>query len=70
MDQRDLVSMITIKRSAGIALEVILRNLLHAGDKAYKKGIHPDIETQGTHHQWFKAGVLAAPQTGLMSSKI
>ena len=43
--------MISIKRSAGIALEMILRNPLHAGDKVYKKGIHPGFETQGRHHQ-------------------
>ena len=50
-----------VKRSAGVALEVNLRNPLHAGDEAHKWGIHPGFETQGRHHQKSKAMVSVAP---------
>ena len=56
-------------QSAGVAPEVNLSNLLHAGDKARKGGIHPGFETQGRHHQKSKTGVSVAPRKGLMSSK-
>ena len=48
------VPMLFIKRSAGVAPEVKLRNPLHAGKKADKQGIHAVLETQGTYHifQW------------------
>ena len=57
------------KRSTGVAPEVNLRNPLHAGDKAGKRGIHPGFETQGRRHQKSKTGVSVAPQKGLASSK-
>ena len=53
-----------IKRSAGVALKVNLRNLLHTGDQARKQEIHPGFETQGRHHQKSKTWVLVAPNKG------
>ena len=61
--------MLAAKRSAGVAPEVNLRNSLHAGNKAHKRGIHPGSETQGRRHQKSKTGVSVAPQKGLMFSK-
>ena len=61
--------MLAAKRSAGVAPEVNLRNLLCAGEEARKRGIHPGFETQERHHQKSKTGVSVAPQKGLMSSK-
>ena len=61
--------MLAAKRSAGVAPEMNLRNSLHAGDKARKRGIHPGFETQGRRYQKSKTGVSVAPQKGLVSSK-
>ena len=36
VDQNGLVSMLAIKRSAGVTPVVNIRNLLHADDEAYK----------------------------------
>ena len=38
--------------------------------KHVSEGIHPGFETQGRHHLKSKIGVSAAPQKGLMASKI
>ena len=38
--------MLVAKRSAGVAPEVNLRIPLHAGDEAYKQGIHSGFEIQ------------------------
>ena len=38
--------MLAAKRSAGVAAEVNLRNLLHAGDEAHKQGNPPTVATQ------------------------
>ena len=57
--------MLADKRSAGVALVVSLRNPLHTGDKAHKRGIQPDFETRGRRHQKSKTGVSVAPQKGL-----
>ena len=54
--------MLAIKRSAGVVLEVNLRNPLHAGKEARKQGIHPGYKTQGTRHQKSKTGILVVPQ--------
>ena len=62
--------MLAAKRSAGVALEVNLRNPLHPGEKACKQGIHPGFKTQGRRHQKSKTGVWVTPQKGLMSSKL
>ena len=63
--------MLAIRRSAGVASEVNLRNLLHAGKKACRQGIHPGFETQGRYHQKSKTEVdlSVVPQKGLASSK-
>ena len=61
--------MLTSIQSAGVAPEVNLRNSLHTGDKARKRGIHPGFETQGRRHQKSKTGVSVAPRKGLTSSK-
>ena len=55
-------TMLGTKRSAGVTPEVNLRNPLHTGDKACKRGNHPDFETQSRHHQKSITGVSAAPQ--------
>ena len=65
--QRGLVAM-PANKSAGIKPGVNLSYPLHTGNKAHKKGMDPDIETQGRHHPKSKAGVSVAPQKGLMSS--
>ena len=43
MDQKGLVAVLAIKRSTGVTPEVNLRNQLHAGDKACKRGIYSGI---------------------------
>ena len=60
--------MLTSIQSAGLAPEVNLRNSLHAGDKACKRGIHIGFETQGRCRQKSKTRVSVAPWKGLMSS--
>ena len=50
-------AMLVTKWSAGVAPEVNIRNLLRAGDEAYKRGIHPGFETQARCHQKSKTGV-------------
>ena len=54
--------MLATKRSAGVAPEVNLRNLSHAGKEARKWGRHPGFETQGRRRQKSKKGVSVAPQ--------
>ena len=54
--------MLATKRSAGVAPEVNLRNSLHTGDKARKRGIHCGFETQERRYQKSKTGVSAVPQ--------
>ena len=61
--------MLVAKRSAGVALEVNLRNMFCARNEARKQGIRPFFETQGRRHQKSKRGVSMAPQKGLMSKK-
>ena len=46
MDREGLAAMLAIKRSAGVAPEVNLRNPWNAGGEAHKQGIHPGFETQ------------------------
>ena len=60
--------MLATKGSAGVAPEGNLRNPLHAGNKACKRGILPCFETQVRHHQKSKTSV--APPKVLMSSNI
>ena len=45
---------VAAKKPAGGASEVNLRNPLHAGDKACKRGIYPGLETQGIHYRSIK----------------
>ena len=61
--------MLAVKRSAGVAPEMNLRNLLYAGEEAYKRGIHPSFETRGRCHPKSKTGVSVEPQKRLLSSK-
>ena len=58
--------MLAIKRSAGVALEVNLRNPLHIGEKACNQGlkIRADITRSP------KQGYQWPPQKGLISSKL
>ena len=37
--------MLVVKRSAGVISEVFLKNPLHAGNEALKRGIHSKFET-------------------------
>ena len=61
--------MLAVKRSAGVAPEVNLRNPLCAGKDTCKQGIYPDFETQGRLHQKSTTGVSVTSQKGLESSK-
>ena len=61
--------MLVIKRSAGVALEMNLRNPSHVGQEARKQGIHPGFGNQGRGQQKYETGVSVAPEKGLMSSK-
>ena len=54
--------MLAVKRSAGVAPEVNLRNPLCAVKIACKWGIHPGFKTQGRRHQKSRTGVSVAPQ--------
>ena len=65
---KGLASMLSIKSSAGVILDVNLRNPLHTGKKAHMHGFHSGFETQGRHHQKSRTGVGMVSQKGLMSS--
>ena len=56
--------MMSAKRSAGVAPEVNLRNLMHVGDEAYKwrGGVHSCFETVGRCHQKFITWESVVPQ--------
>ena len=62
IDQEALAAMLAVKRSAGVAPEVNLRN---PGKEACKKGIDHAFETQGRRHQKCKTRASVAPQKGL-----
>ena len=68
VDRKCSAAMLVVKRSAGVAPEVNLRNSLHAGKKAHKPLFHPGFETQGRHHHTSKIRVSMIPQKGLMFS--
>ena len=68
VDQKGSAAMLTSIQSAGVTPEVNLI-ALHAGDKAWKRGIHPGFETQRRHYQKSKTGVSVAPRKGLISSQ-
>ena len=55
--------MLTVMGSAGVELEVNLRNPLHVDDRARKQGIHAGFETQVS-----KREVSVTRQKGLISS--
>ena len=57
VDRKGLAAMLGAKRSAGVAPEVNLRNPLHRGNEAHKRGNHPRFETQGRYHQQSKTGI-------------
>ena len=62
--------MLAVKRSAGVALDVNLRNAFHTSEEACKPRIHPGFETHGRYHQKSKTVVSVASQKGPMPSKI
>ena len=62
VDRNGLTAMLAAKRLAGVTPQVNLGIPLHADNKACKRGIHPDFETQGRRHQNVKTGVSVAPQ--------
>ena len=43
VDKKGSATMLAIKRSAGVAPEGSVKNPLHAGYKAHKLGIYPDV---------------------------
>ena len=59
--------MMTVKRSAGAAPDVNLKNPFHAGSEVCKGGIHPDFETEGRHHKKSKTGVSVVLQKALIT---
>ena len=59
--------MLAVNKSAGIALEVNLRNSLHVAEEAHTQEIQPGFETLGRHHQKSKREISTAPQKGLIS---
>ena len=62
--------MLAVKRSAGVAPEVNLRQgVTHTPLPNANKAAYSGFETQRRRHQKSKTGVSVAPQKGLMSSK-
>ena len=55
--------------SAGVTLEVILKNQLHAGNEPCKQGIPPDFETQSRCHPEVQNRVLVTPRCPLICFK-
>ena len=71
VEENGLAAMLTVKRLAGVAPEVNLREHptcmpLPSANKA----VHSGFETQRRHHQKSKTEVSVASQTELMSFKI
>ena len=64
MDQKGAAAILAVKRLTDATPAVNLKIPLHAGDKARKRGIHPDFETQKS-----KIEVPVDSQKGFMSSK-
>ena len=56
VDQIGSNAMLAVKRLAGVAPEVNLRNPLYAGHEACKPGINPGFENQGNCHQKSETG--------------
>ena len=69
VNQKGSAAILAIKRSAGIAPEVNLRNPLHTGDEAYKRGIQPGFKTKTTHHQKSKTEVVRIKRTDVLQLK-
>ena len=69
MDRKSSVAMLTTIQSVGVTPKVNHRNSLYAGNRASKRGIHPDFETQERYHQKSKTGVSVAPRKGLVSPR-
>ena len=65
-----LSALLATKRSAGVSLEVNLKNPWHTGIKTHKGGIHPGFETQGRHLPKSKTGISVAPQKNWYSLKM
>ena len=66
---KGLDNMLATKKSAGVAPKVNLRILLHTGDKPYKKGIHPDFQSQVRLHQKSKNRGISGPTERTNASK-
>ena len=67
---KQLAAMLATKRSAGVALEVNLREFISCMPPlSVNKPGYSGFEIQERHHQKSKTGVSLAPQKGLMSSK-
>ena len=61
--------MLPVKRSAGVALEVNVRNPLRAGDKTQKQGHPLWLWNQEETSPEVQNKVVSGPTKGLMSSK-
>ena len=61
VNQKCSAAMLAVKRLAGVAPDVSLKNPLHAGDKAHKWGIQPGYEPQSRRNQKSKTGGFSGP---------
>ena len=67
---KQLAAMVAIKRSAGVAPEMNLRERIsRTPPPSVNKSANSGFETQKGRQQKSKTGVSVAPQKGLMSSK-
>ena len=70
MKENGLAAMLAIKRSAGVAPKVNLREcIIPMPPSSVNKAAHSGFETQMKHHQKSKTGVSMAPQKGLVLQK-
>ena len=70
MEEDGLAAMLAAKRSAGVALEMNVRECVtHMPLPRVNKATHSCFEMQRRHHQKSKTQVSVASQKGFMSSK-
>ena len=62
--------MLAIKRLAGVAPEVNLRNPLEKGEESHKQEIHHGLHTQNRRRHKSKTRTSAVSQKGVMSFKM
>ena len=69
VDRNGSAAMLTAKRSAGVTLEVNLRNMLYAGEEAQVRESTLALNLGKTSPEQSKTGVSVATQKRLVSSK-